>query len=182
MLPLACPEVRRPVDPGRGHKPGEKKMTATRHDIEDFLSRKRLAMAGVSRDPKDFSRGLFSDLCRRGYDMVPVNPQMAEVGGTRCFARLQDVTPPVAGVLVMTAAEKSEQVVHDAAEAGIERVWLHRGIGTGAVSEAAVNYCREHGLRLVEGCPYMFLPETPLFHRLHGFFLKALGKYPPAVK
>jgi uncharacterized protein len=157
--------------------------TNTRHDIEDFLSRKRLAMVGVSRDPKDFSRGLFFDLCRRGYDMVPVNPQMAEVGGARCFARLQDVTPPVAGALVMTPAEKSEQVVHDADEAGIGRVWLHRGAGTGAVSEAAVKYCRQRGLRVVAGyCLYMFLPESLFFHRFHGFCLKLLGQYPKAPK
>ena len=157
--------------------------TTTRYDIEVFLSCKRLAMVGVSRDPKDFSRGLFSEFCRRGYDMVPVNPHMDEVGGKRCFDRLQDVTPPVAGVLVMTAPEMSELVVRDADEAGIERVWLHRGAGKGAVSEAAVTYCHERGLDLVEGCcPYMFLPETPLFHRFHGFCLKVLGKYPPATK
>jgi predicted CoA-binding protein len=155
----------------------------TRNDIEDFLSRKRLALVGVSRDPKDFSRGLFSDLCRRGYDMVPVNPQMGEVDGAHCFARLQDVTPPVAGVLVMTPAEKSEQVVRDAGEAGISSVWLHRGAGTGAVSEAAVNYCQQHGMHLVAGhCPYMFLPETPFFHRLHGFCLKLVGRYPRRQK
>jgi len=157
--------------------------TSTRHDIEDFLARKRLAMVGVSRDPKDFSRGLFADLRQRGYDMVPVNPKLDEVGGTRCFARLQDVTPPVAGVLVMTAPEKTEQVVHDADEAGISRVWLHRGVGTGAVSEAAVNYCHARGLHLVAGyCPYMFLPEAQFFHRIHGFCLKVLGKYPRSPK
>ncbi len=151
----------------------------TRHDIDDFLSRKRLAMVGVSRNPKDFSRGLFFELCRRGYDMVPVNPQMTEVAGVRCFARLQDVTPPVAGALVMTGPGQSEQVVHDCAEAGITRVWLHRGVGTGAVSEAAVDFCQQRGLRLVAGyCPFMFLPETSFFHRLHGFFLKLAGTYP----
>lgn len=157
--------------------------TTSRHDIEDFLSRKRLAMVGVSRDPKDFTRGLFTDLRQRGYDMVPVNPKLDEVGGTRCFARLQDVTPPVAGVLVMTAPEKTEQVVHDADEAGISRVWLHRGAGKGAVSESAVNFCQQRGLRLVAGyCPYMFLPETAFFHRFHGFCLRLLGKYPPVPK
>jgi predicted CoA-binding protein len=157
--------------------------TTTRHDIDDFLGRKRLALVGVSRNPKDFSRGLFLELCRRGYDMVPVNPQMTELDGHSCFSRLQDVTPPVAGALVMTPSEKSEQVVRDCAEAGITRVWLHRGAGKGAVSKAAVDFCHERGLRLIEGhCPYMFLPETPFFHRLHGFFLKLLGRYPKMIR
>ena len=155
--------------------------TTTRHDVDDFLSRKRLALVGLSRDPKDFSRGLFLELRRRGYDMVPVNPKMTDVEGVHCFSRLQDVTPPVAGALVMTPAEKSEQVVRDCAEAGVARVWLHRGAGQGAVSKAAVDFCHEHGLRLIEGhCPYMFLPETQFFHRFHGFFLKLFGRYPAA--
>jgi predicted CoA-binding protein len=157
--------------------------TTTRHDIEDFLSCKRLAMVGVSRDPKDFSRGLFAEFTRRGYDMVPVNPQMSEVGGTRCFARLQDVQPPVEGVVVMTTADRSEHVVHDADEAGISRVWLYRAAGAGAVSEAAVDYCQARCIHLVSGyCPYMFFPNAQLLHRFHGFCMKVVGKYPPAAK
>jgi hypothetical protein len=27
-------------------------------------------------------------------------------------------------------------------------------------------------------CPFMFLPETPWFHRLHGFCRKVVGRYP----
>jgi len=56
-------------------------MRSTREDIEDFLAQKRLVMVGVSRNPKDFSRGLFRDLRRRGYDMVPVNPRVSVVEG-----------------------------------------------------------------------------------------------------
>jgi len=151
-------------------------LAETRRDAEDFLAHKRLALVGLSRNPKDFSRYLYDELRRRGYDVVPVNPNVAEVDGAHCFARLQDVTPPVEGALVMTAADQSERVVHDCAEAGINRVWLHRGAGQGSVSPAAVGFCKERGMRLVAGyCPYMFLPKASFFHRLHGFFRK-LGK------
>jgi len=61
--------------------------------IEDFLAQKRIAMAGISRDPANFSLKLFEELCRRGYDVVPVNPNTAEVQGRRCFARVQDIHP-----------------------------------------------------------------------------------------
>jgi len=34
-------------------------------------------------------------------------------------------------------------------------------------------------MSLVAGeCPFMFLPETPWFHRLHGFCRKLVGSYP----
>ena len=38
--------------------------------IEDFLAQKRIAMIGVSHNPKDFSADLFQELRLRGYDMV----------------------------------------------------------------------------------------------------------------
>lgn len=159
-------------------------MKLTPHrDIEDFLSCKRLAMVGVSREAKDFSRALFDEFCRRGYDMVPVNPHMADVNGARCFARLQDVTPPVEGALVMTSPESAEQVVHDADAAGISHVWLYRAAGPGTVNDAALAFCEEHAMSVVAGyCPYMFFPKTPFFHRFHGFCLKVFGKYPPTAR
>lgn len=135
----------------------------------EFLAQRRLAVVGVSRDPKDFSRGLFRELRKRGYDLVPVNPTGGEIEGLLCAARVQDIRPPVDGALLMTRPEVSEQVVRDCVAANIPRVWLHRGMGPGAVSAAAVALCRQHGIVVVEGeCPYMFLPATGFLHRAHG--------------
>ena len=101
--------------------------SASLETIEDFLAQKRIAMAGISRDPANFSVKLFEEFCRRGYDVVPVNPHTAEVQGRRCFARVQDIQPPVEAVLLMTSPEATESVVNDCAEAGIRRVWMYRG-------------------------------------------------------
>lgn len=154
-------------------------MTTTHADIDDFLAHQRLALVGISRNPKDFSRTVFRDLRARHYDMVPVNPFTSEVEGQRCFARLQDVDPPVEGALLMTSPKETERVVRDCVEAGIPRVWMHSGGGQGSVSSEAVEFCQKNSIRLVAGhCPYMFLPRTPFFHRLHGFILKFTGRYP----
>ncbi len=154
-------------------------MTTTRADIDDFLAQPRLALVGVSRNPNDFSRGLFRELCERHYDMVPVNPFADEVEGKRCFARLQDVDPPVEGALLMTPPTETERAVRDCAQAGIRRVWMHRGGGQGSVSREAIQFCEQNDIRLVAGyCPYMFLPRTPFFHRAHRFILKFTGRYP----
>lgn len=147
--------------------------------IQDFLGQRRLAVVGVSRNPQDFSRTLFRELRQRGYEVVPVNPQATELEDQPCFARVQDITPPVDGALLMTPPEVTEQVVHDCAEAGISRVWLHRGEGIGAVSQKAIDFCQAHDIKVVPGfCPFMFLPETALFHRAHGWVLKLVGRYP----
>jgi predicted CoA-binding protein len=152
---------------------------ASLETIEDFLAQKRIAMAGIPRDPKSFTANLFEELCRRGYDVVPVNPNTAEVQGRRCFARVQDIQPPVEAALLMTSPEATEEVVQDCAEAGIRRVWMYRAAGKGSVSAKAVAFCHEHGIEVVPGeCPFMFLPETAGFHRFHGFIRKITGRYP----
>ena len=147
--------------------------------IEDFLSQKRLAVVGVSGEPHDFSRGLFREFCQRGYDMVPVNPKLSEVEGRICYPRLQDVAPPVDGVLLMTSPAVTEQVVRDCVEAGIHRVWMYRAVGAGAVSPSAIEFCNTQDIHVVPGeCPYMFFSEAGLVHRIHGFLKRITGTLP----
>jgi uncharacterized protein len=152
---------------------------ASLETIKEFLALKRIAMVGVSRDPASFSAKLFEELCRHGYDVVPVNPSTVGVQGRRCFARVQDIWPAVEGALLMTSPEATETVVRECAEAEIWRVWMYRAGGKGAVSEKAVAFCRARGIKVVPGeCPLMFLPEAASFHHFHGFVRKITGRYP----
>jgi predicted CoA-binding protein len=147
--------------------------------IQDFLAQKRIAVVGVSRDPKDFSRGLLRTLRERGYDAVAVNPQLESIENAPCFARLEDITPPVDGVLAMTSPAVTDELVRQCAELGIPRVWMYRAGGSGAVSPQAVEFCEEHGIKVVPGeCPYMFLSHAGWFHRFHGLIKKISGGYP----
>jgi len=147
--------------------------------IEDFLAQKRIAMIGVSRNPKDFSAALFEEFRKRGYTMVPVNPNAQEVLGQPCFAHVQEIQPPVDAALLMTTPEITDTVISDCAAAGIHRVWMYRAGGKGAVSAKAVAFCQEHGIQVVPGqCPFMFLPRAAGIHRFHGFVRKIFGTYP----
>ena len=147
--------------------------------IQGFLGRKRLAVVGVSRNPQDFTRRLFEELAHREYDVVPVNPEAGEVDGRRCYAHVGDIEPAVDGALLMTKPAVTEQVVRECQAAGIRDIWMYRDTGDGAVSPGAVQFCETNGMSVVAGeCPFMFLPETPWFHRLHGFCRKVVGRYP----
>jgi len=140
-------------------------------------------MIGISRDPKDFSVSLFQELTRRGYDVVPVNPNSSFLQGRPCFARVQDIQPPVDAALLMTSAAATDGVVADCAAAGIRRIWMYRAGGRGAVSFEAVRYCQERGIQVIPGqCPFMFLPGTGGVHRFHGFIRKLTGRYPRRVQ
>ena len=151
----------------------------TRAEITEFLNCNRLAMVGVSRNPKDFTRALFREFTERGYDVIPVNPNTDEIEGRRSYARVTEIQPPVDAALLLTPARTSLAIVLECAEAGVQRVWLHRGAGIGAVSDAAVRFCRGNGIKVVVGeCPFMFLRDTGWFHRAHGMLRKLVGSYP----
>lgn len=151
----------------------------TRTQIDEFWTQKRLAIAGVSHNPQDFSRTVMSELQKRGYQVYPVNPNLKDVGGEPCYAQVQDIQPAVDGVIILTQPLATEQIVQDCATAGVARVWMHQGGGPGAVSQNAIKYCQDHGMQVIAGyCPFMFMPGTPFVHRFHAWTLKLTGRYP----
>jgi predicted CoA-binding protein len=111
--------------------------------------------------------------------VIPVNPQVREIDGQPCFARLQEVQPPVDGVLLMTSPAVTNSVVRECADAGVKRVWMHRGGGNGAVNPDAIQFCEAKGISVIPGeCPMMFLANGSWFHRFHGFVKRIAGSYP----
>jgi uncharacterized protein len=148
--------------------------------IQVFLACPRLALVGVSRDPKDFSRVLFRDLAERGYDVVPINPLATEIEKRPCYPSVQGLMHPVDAALLLTAPAQSLAAVRDCLDAGVRRIWFHRGMGPGAASPEALRLCRERGAEVVAGeCIYMHLFPTALPHRVHGFF-RHLRRQPAA--
>jgi predicted CoA-binding protein len=153
-------------------------MTALK-DVQHFLGLKRIAVAGVSRERNDFTRTLWSEFLKRGYDAVPVNPAAANIEGTPCFHSVQEIEPPVEGVLVLTSAAATGAVVADCAQAGVKDVWLFRLKGEESAKRDVMSFCKAAGMRVIsDECPLMFLPETGAVHRFHGFCNKLFGLYP----
>ena len=151
----------------------------TRKTIDDFLGAKRLAVVGVSRNPKDFTRSLFRELRSRGYDVVPVHPDATEMDGVPAVARVSEVSPPADGALLLTRPQVTGEVVRQCQEAGIRRIWMYRAVGAGAVSLQAVEFCEKNGMSVVAGeCPFMFLPGSGFPHNTHAFCKKLVGRYP----
>ncbi len=150
-----------------------------REAIRSFLAQRRIAVIGVSRSPKGFGAVVFREFLKKGYDVVPVNPNAAEVEGVRCFARMQDIEPRPDAALVILPASAMEPAIKDCIEAGVKRVWLFGTSGPRRVEPRALEACRNNQVDVVPGyCPFMFLPDTAWFHRAHGWFAKLTGSYP----
>lgn len=151
----------------------------TLDEIHACLARPRVALVGLSTHEQDFSRAVFKELTGRGYDVVPVNPKADTIADRPAFPTVAAIPEPVGWVLVMTPPEAAAAVVADAHAAGVDHVWLHRGVGQGAVSDEAVALAKAHGMTLVAGeCPLMFVEKPGFPHNVHAFFKKLVHHYP----
>ncbi len=139
--------------------------------VQEFLSSRRIALVGFSRNPKDFSRMLDAQFRERGYDVVPVHPEAAELDGRKAYPRVGAIESPVDAALVLVPPTMAEAVARDCLDAGVRRIWFHRGGGKGSASPEAVALCTTRGVTPIQDlCPMMALPGASWPHRLHGWF------------
>jgi len=153
--------------------------TGTKALIDLFMSKKRIAFVGVSGSEKSFSRALFNEFIKRGYEMVPVNPSQTQIGGLSCYKNISEINPRVEAALIMTNPKAAGAILKDCQSAGIDLIWLFRSLGHGAVSPEAIEFGKEKNLNLIPGyCPYMFWKDSGFIHGLHRLIMKIGGKYP----
>ena len=158
-------------------------MQTIKKAASDFLSHKRIAVTGVSRDPKGHgSNTVYQRLRSRGYDVFAVNPNANHVEGDACYSDLASIPGGVEAVIIATRPELAEQTIHECEELGIRDVWMHRGPGGGSVSAKAAEYGRTHGMRVIDGgCPLMFDPTADFGHKCMRGILKLTGAVPRQV-
>jgi hypothetical protein len=82
---------------------------ATLEIIEECLGKKRLAIIGISRQPEDFSRALWKELVKRGYEVRLVNPNTTEIDGEKCYSSVKEIVPPVEWTLIMTPPQVTKR-------------------------------------------------------------------------
>jgi predicted CoA-binding protein len=144
-------------------------------DVQEFLSQKTIAFAGLSRDPQSFSARVFQDLRAKGYRVLPVNPNAQSILGQTCYPNIAALPEAVGGVLLFTPPGQTEGVVHDAAKHGIRRVWIQQG----AQSEAALAICREQDLTTVSRqCILMYAQPVGSLHKVHRWVKGLFGGLP----
>jgi uncharacterized protein len=158
-------------------------MPKIKEAASEFLANKRVAVTGVSREPKNHGSNIvYQRLRERGYEVFAVNPNAEEVEGDRCFHDLRSIPGGVEAVVIATSPEVAEETMRECADLGIKHVWLHRGPGAGSASEAAADYGRQHGIAVINGgCPCMFEPTADLGHKAMRVVFTLTGNVPREV-
>jgi hypothetical protein len=158
-------------------------MPTIKEAASEFLDNKRIAVTGVSRNPKSHgSNVVYQRLRDRGYEVVAVNPNADEVEGDHCYHDLKSIPGGVEAVVIGTRPELAEATVRECDDLGIQHVWMHRGPGPGSVSPAATAYGRKHGIQVIDGgCPLMFDPTADFGHKCIRPILSLTGAVPKNV-
>jgi len=158
-------------------------MPRIKEAASEFLAGKRVAVTGVSRQPKSHgSNVVYNRLRERGYQVFAVNPNADEVEGDRCYRDLRSIPGGVDAVVIGTRPEIAEDTMRECAELGVKQVWMHRSFGAGSVSEAATDYGRQRGITVIDGgCPCMFDPTADLGHKAMRFLFTLRGNVPKQV-
>ncbi len=157
-------------------------MPTLEETVGDFLAQKRIAVAGVSRGGREAANLIYRKLRSTGYLVFAINPNSEEVEGDICYPDLKSIPGGVDGIVIATHPKVTDQIVHECAELGISRMWIHRSFGNGSVSDAAVDFCRENNLTVIPGgCPMMYCEPVDIGHKCMRWVLNLTGGLPKQV-
>ena len=113
--------------------------------VEDFINQRLWAVVGASTDYTKYGNRIFRDLREAGYTVYGVNPRGGEIEGQELYPSLSDLPEKPAVVDTVVPPALTEEIVRQCAELGLTRVWMQPG----SESQAAIQFCQEHGIRVV---------------------------------
>jgi predicted CoA-binding protein len=121
--------------------------------LQDILkSVKTIAIVGASGDKTKFSYGVLRVLHETGYDMIPVNPNLAggSIRGLKVFPTLASIDRPVDMVQVFRTPDELPQIAREAVAIGAKVLWGQLGVR----NDEAARIAEAAGLRVVmDRCP-----------------------------
>lgn len=150
----------------------------TLNEIQKFLAPRKMAMAGVSRNPKKFGGSIFKELKEKGFELYPINPNAEEIQGVKCYKSVDDLPADVEHLFIVTQKHETALVAQAAITKGIKMVWIQQQSDT----PEAVKLIQEAGIPVIyKKCIMMFADPVKSVHGFHRFFVKSFGKYPKLV-
>jgi predicted CoA-binding protein len=140
---------------------------------ETFWHNEKFAVVGHS-ELKPFPAMTYNALKQAPDKTVyPVDPGADEIEGDAAFNDLAGLPEPVDAVIIEVPKEETADWVQQAADAGINEVWIHMGRET----PEALTIAKEKGLNVRTGtCAVQYL-DTSFPHNVHKFLRKLTGKW-----
>lgn len=117
-----------------------------RQEIGKILKKaKRIAVVGLSDNPERTSYMVSEAMKNVGYEIIPVNPQVDEVLGTKAVASLKDVEGHIDIVNVFRRSEFLPEIAKEFAEIDADVFWAQLGVE----NEEAYEFLKEKGYTVI---------------------------------
>jgi predicted CoA-binding protein len=114
--------------------------------IADVLRTARtIAVVGLSNKRWRASYGVSEYMQRAGYRIIPVNPEVSEVLGEKCYPDLESVPEPIDIVNIFRRSELVPPIVESAIRVGAKAVWMQEGV----IHEQAAARAKAAGLAVI---------------------------------
>ncbi len=140
---------------------------------EEFFLNRSFAVVGETKK-KGFPKLTYRALKDWGKKVFPVDPSMEEIEGDKTYPDLKRLPEQVDAVVLEVAKEDTKDWVAQAAETGIENVWIHMQRET----PEALALAKEKGMNVLSGtCAAMYVTEGTTYHSIHKWIMKLIGKY-----
>ncbi|MBE1447024.1 CoA-binding protein [Paenibacillus sp. OAS669] len=118
----------------------------SRDRIKEILSAAgNVAVVGLSDKPDRVSYMVAEAMQKKGYRIIPVNPNATEILGETCYPSLSDIPEQVDIVNVFRRSETVVPVAEEAVKIGAKVFWLQLGI----FNEEAADIARAGGLEVI---------------------------------
>jgi len=115
-------------------------------DLRRFYGMKNIAVVGMSNTKGKAANYVPKYLIDHGYNIIPVNPNSAEVIGRKSYQSASQVTQNIDILNIFRPSKDVPDIVNDALKKeGIKVIWMQEGI----YSEEAERAAREKGIEVV---------------------------------
>jgi predicted CoA-binding protein len=118
---------------------------------------KVVAVVGASTNRAKFGNKAFRALQGKGFTVIPVNPNVPEVEGTKTVPSVLDIPGPVDMVTVYVPPQVGVRIMEDVAKKGVKELWLNPG----ADDPDVIDRARELGLEPIVACSIVGHGENP---------------------
>jgi predicted CoA-binding protein len=121
--------------------------------IDAFLAEGPWAVAGASTNRDKYGNKVLRTYLQHDLRVYAVNPRADEIEGAPSVPDLASLPEPVHGLSIITPPSITEDLVEEAAAAGIRHLWMQPG----AESRRAVARAEELGLSVIAGGPCLLV-------------------------
>ncbi len=128
-------------------------MSTVTERIQAFLASGPFAVVGASVIRSKYGNKVLRCYQQRGREVYPINSRAEEVEGLKAYPSLAALPVKVQAISVITPPAITEQVVREAAAAGVKHVWMQPG----AESDAAIQEAEALGMSVIAGGPCLLV-------------------------